>query len=334
MRRFLSLLTVSMVFFSCSYVPKTVPLTTSPPKLNQSPPTVMWLRFLPPPKKQIPVAVYNFRDKTGQYKIVGDVSTFSNAVTQGAASILIKALEDSGWFIPVERENLADVLTERRIIRNSIESELKKKGLKPKGDILPPLTYAPIILTGGIISYDTDVVTGGAGARYFGVGGNVQIRKDQVTVYVRAVAAKTGKVLMTVTATKTILSRALDLNAFRYVKYKRLFELETGATTTEPAQYCVQAAIEKAVYGLIVEGIIRGYWEPKDPKFIFSPVVQAYLHDKTKQIIKEQEELKKVLSREYTEKEIEEYLKEVERERGISRLFKLLDEYKKRKGKK
>lgn len=326
MKKFVFSLGILGVFLaSCSYVPETTPLTSSPPKLNQSPPTIMWLKFLPPPKEKIPVAVYNFRDKTGQYKIVGDISTFSNAVTQGAASILVKALEDSGWFIPVERENLADVLTERRIIRKSIEAKLRQEGLKPKGDVLPPLTYAPIIITGGIISYDTDVVTGGAGARYFGVGGNIQLRKDQVTVYLRAVAAKTGKVLMTVTATKTILSRAIDINAFKYVKYKRLFELETGATTTEPAQYCVQAAIEKAVYGLVVEGILRGYWEPKDPKYVFSPIVQEYLKDKVKHILKEREELAKILSKDYTQEEINEYLKEIERERGLNRLFRLVN---------
>ena len=311
---------ISLTLSGCTYTTplKThVPMTVQPPKVNEEPPVHSLLQFLPPPKEVIPVAIYNFRDKTGQYKVYNNTSTFSTAVTQGAASILIKACYDSGWFLPVERENLADVLTERRIIRNAIEQELRQKGLKPKGDILPPLKFAPIILTGGIIGYDTDVVTGGFGARYFGVGGSTKLRRDRVTVYLRAVAAKTGEVLLTVTATKTILSREIDVNAFKYVKWKRLFELETGVTTNEPALYALQGAIEKAVYALIIEGIAKGYWQPKNPKDIYSPVVQEYFKTKVDQIKEEEDNLRKILGRDFTEKEIREYLKRIKQERGL-----------------
>ena len=74
------------------------------------------LLALPPPKGKIAVAVYGIRDQTGQYKPAPD-SSFSTAVTQGASSMLIRALQDSGWFIPVERENLQNLLTERKIVR-------------------------------------------------------------------------------------------------------------------------------------------------------------------------------------------------------------------------
>ena len=63
------------------------------------------LTQLPPPKGKVAVAVYGLRDQTGQYKPAPD-SSFSTAVTQGAASMLIKSLKDSGWYLPVERENL------------------------------------------------------------------------------------------------------------------------------------------------------------------------------------------------------------------------------------
>ena len=308
-----------LITSGCMYTPPqtNLPMTVDAPKINEEPPVHSLLSFLPAPKERIPVAIYNFRDKTGQYKVYNNTSTFSTAVTQGAASILIKACYDSGWFLPVERENLADVLTERRIIRNAIEQELRKKGLKPKGDVLPPLKFAPVILTGGIIGYDTDVITGGFGARYFGVGGSTQLRRDRVTVYLRAVAAKTGEVLLTVTATKTILSREIDVNAFKYVKWKRLFELETGVTTNEPALYALQGAIEKAVYALIIEGIAKGYWQPKNPKDIYSPVVQEYFKTKVDQIKQEEDNLKKILGRDFTEKEIADYLKRIQQERGL-----------------
>src|SRR4051812_23758004 len=70
----------------------------------------------PPPKGKVTVAVYGIRDQTGQYKPAPD-SSFSTVVTQGASSMLVKALKESGWFIPVERENLQDLLTERKIVR-------------------------------------------------------------------------------------------------------------------------------------------------------------------------------------------------------------------------
>ena len=71
---------------------------------------------LPEPKGKVAVAVYGFRDQTGQYKPSPD-SSFSTAVTQGASSILVRALKLSGWFTPVERENLQNLLTERKIVR-------------------------------------------------------------------------------------------------------------------------------------------------------------------------------------------------------------------------
>ena len=74
---------------------------------------------LPEPQEKIVIAVYKFRDQTGQYKTSESSTTFSTAVTQGATSMLSKALEDSGWFIPIEREGLPNLLNERKIIRSS-----------------------------------------------------------------------------------------------------------------------------------------------------------------------------------------------------------------------
>src|SRR5699024_4209190 len=50
------------------------------------------LMDLPDPREPVVVAVYRFRDQTGQYRALENVSTFSTAVTQGATSILMRAL--------------------------------------------------------------------------------------------------------------------------------------------------------------------------------------------------------------------------------------------------
>ena len=207
---------------------------------------------LPAPLGKIPVSVYAFRDQTGQYKPQDNVSTFSTAVTQGATSILMQALSDSGWFVPVEREGLQNILTERKIIRAS-EQDTDKE--------LPPLTTAKILLEGGIISYDTNTRTGGTGLGYFGITASETFREDQISVYLRAIDVRSGQVLLSVSTTKRVLSQELRAGLFRYVSLKRLAEAEIGYTNNEPMQLCVVEAIEKSLSALIVKGIDQGIWK-------------------------------------------------------------------------
>ncbi len=235
------------------------------------------LRDLPPPVEPVVVGVYKFRDQTGQYKPTDAGSTFSTAVTQGATTILIKALEDSQWFVPIERENLSNLLNERNIIRNTRKEY--RATTNPDEPQLPPLLYAGVLLEGGIVSYDSNIITGGAGARYFGVGASTRYRQDRVTIYLRAVSTSSGKILKTVYVSKTILSQALDGSIFRYVKLQRLLEAETGFTRNEPVQLAITEAIEKAVEGMIVEGIKDELWTPKATKQEVDALVANYEYD-------------------------------------------------------
>ncbi|PIQ17871.1 MAG: hypothetical protein COW66_09445 [Flavobacteriaceae bacterium CG18_big_fil_WC_8_21_14_2_50_34_36] len=233
---------------------------------------------LPEAADPLEVAVYNFSDQTGQYKAVENGSTFSTAISQGSTTMLIKALEDSGWFIPIERENLSNLSTERNIIRNTKQEYIKN--LNPNEPPLPPLLYAGLILEGGIISYDTNIITGGIGARYFGLGGSSRYRQDRITVYLRAVSTNSGEILKTIYVSKTILSQAIDASFFRFVKFQRLFEAETGITQNEPVQLAIKDAIEKAVRDLIIEGIIEQYWSAKDGREANEKLVAEYLKEK------------------------------------------------------
>jgi len=216
------------------------------------------LKEIPPPKEKIVVGVYKFRDQTGQYKASETGSNWSTAVPQGTTTILIKALEDSKWFIPIERENIANLLNERQIIR-STRQEYSKESEKNNLS-LPPLLYAGVLLEGGIISYDTNVMTGGIGARYFGIGGSTQYRQDRITVYLRAVSTLNGEILKTVYTSKNILSTSISGNFFKYIDTERLLESEVGFTQNEPVQLAVTEAIEKAVKSLIIEGLQDKIW--------------------------------------------------------------------------
>jgi curli production assembly/transport component CsgG len=232
------------------------------------------LTHLPPPKRRLAVAVYGFRDQTGQYKPSPD-SSYSTSVTQGAAAMLVKALKDSGWFVPVEREGLQNLLTERKIVR-AIESPTDKG--KPLVN-LPNLIPASLIVEGGVIAYESNVRTGGKGANYLGIGSSTQYRVDQVTVSLRGVDIRNGQVLDTVSVTKTIYSTQFSASVYKFVSYQHLLQAETGYTSNEPAQLAVREAIEAAVLHFTVLGMRDRFLELNDPQDFYSPLVQRYVKE-------------------------------------------------------
>lgn len=277
MQRIVFIVFFCLIFSSCgTYFNQ--PLDQQDARTGELTPKSEVLREFPLPTQPVVVGVYNFKDQTGQYKSVDIGSTFSTAVSQGATTMLIKALEDSKWFEPIERENLNNLVRERNIIR-STRAEFEKRDKKPQPP-LPPLLFAGILLEGGVISYDSNIVTGGLGARYFGVGGSTQYREDRLTIYLRAVSTQNGKILKTVYVSKTILSQAIDASLFRYVNFQRLLEIETGITKNEPVQLAMKDAIEKAVEALIIEGIQVKLWGTKDGPEVDRRLVENYLKEK------------------------------------------------------
>jgi curli production assembly/transport component CsgG len=223
------------------------------------------LKSIPVPKRPVAVAVYDFNDQTGQFKPTEAGQTLSRAVSQGGGSMLVKALQDAGnrqWFTVVEREQLKNLLTERQIIQEMRQRYLGETGVNPQA--LPAMLFAGVLLEGGIVGYDTNTVTGGAGAAFLGIGAHGEYRQDTVTVYLRAVSVRTGEVLTSVTASKTIASQAISASAFKFVAFKDLLQVESGITTNEPDQLALQQAIEKAVYALVMEGVDMKLWDFAD----------------------------------------------------------------------
>lgn len=241
------------------------PATISPPTHSTRD-----LASLPPPAGLIPVAVYGMRDQTGQYKPSPD-SSFSTSVTQGAASLLVSALRDSRWFKPVERENLQDLLTERKIVR-----ALEQPADKPQSQ-LPPLRPANMLIEGAIVAYESNVRTGGFGVRYLGIGPSDLYRQDQVTINLRAVDIRTGDIIQSVTTTKTVFSIQLDFGVFKFVSLRHLLEVETGLSRNEPVQQCVREAIEAGLIHLIAQGARDGSWNLKNPDDLKKPLLAGYL---------------------------------------------------------
>lgn len=185
--------------------------------------------------------------------------------------MLVQVLNESGWFVTLEREGLQNLLTERKIIRAAIKEQESSAPFE-----LPSLMSANIMLEGGIVAYDTNIKTGGAGARYFGIGLNEQYRVDEVTVNLRAVDVRTGRVLNSILTSKKILSRQIQGDVYTFVEYKRLLEIEAGMTTNDPAQLCVLSAIESAVIHLIANGVTNNLWAMQDVNEFPSSVLSEY----------------------------------------------------------
>jgi len=225
--------------------------------------------------KPITVAVYGFTDKTGQRRPQPNVASLSTAVTQGAETFLIQALQNVGhskWFDVVERVGIDNLTKERTIIK-----QMREAYEGPNAKPLMPMQFAGIIMEGGIVGYDATTTSGGAGMRIFGIGKQTQWSTDTVTVSLRAVSVNTGKVLAVVTVQKTILSTADSATALKFFDQgTQAFEAEAGLTINEPGTYAVKAATEMAVVELIKEGQRKGIWEYKlEPVVVpVAPVVE------------------------------------------------------------
>lgn len=274
MRTLLALAVAGALLQGCALrEPHPAELEPEIPTLTPRASTYQDLINLPKPRGVVVAAVYGFRDQTGQYK-PSPASSFSTSVTQGAASMLMDALQASGWFMVLEREGLQNLLTERKIIRASQQKEGTPANIL---DELPPLQAANIVLEGGIVGFDSNVRTGGEGARYLGIGGSREYRVDQVTVSLRAVDVRTGQVLANVMTSKTIYSVARSAGVFKFIELKDLLELEAGYTYNEPAQLCVLSAIEAAVAHLIAQGVERRLWQAADHGSLWNSSLAKYL---------------------------------------------------------
>jgi len=217
-------------------------------------PVTKRIQSMPLPARTPVVAIYKFDDLTGQRKSRDGIADFSSAITQAPEAYLIRALKQSGFFKVVERKGLDHLTKERQLIRQTRQKfEEEDKQL--------PLIYAGLILEGGIVDYNTNLLTGGVGARYLGIGNSKQYREDKVVVSIRMVSVSTGEILIEILTSKAILSVGVSNDYFRFSADNDLIEVESGNAMNEPKYIAVQAAIETAVVELITQGEEKGYWK-------------------------------------------------------------------------
>lgn len=186
-------------------------------------------------------------------------ASFSTAITQAPYAFLIKGLKRAGqdrggFFRVVERVGLDNLTRERQIIRTTREAFEDEQQLMP-------LTFAGLLIEGGVVAYESNTRSGGQGTRYMGIGFSKQYRMDTVTVALRLVSVSTGEVLLDVLSEKTIYSAALSQDVFRFVAQgTKLVEIESGNVRNESTNLALQMAIESAILELIEKGEKKGFW--------------------------------------------------------------------------
>jgi curli production assembly/transport component CsgG len=251
-------------------------------------------KLQPPEGGPLPVAVYGFRDLTGQRKSQPLIASLSSAVTQGAENYLIKALQDVGdqrWFTVLERVGLENLIKERQMIRQMRE---QYQGREAK--MLPPMMFAGIIMEGGIVGYDSNTLTGGSGVRLFGIGASTQYQSDTVTVTLRTVSVSTGEILTTVTVTKTVLSYMDKITLLRFVgdgttlgANANALEGEIGGSINESINKAIDVAVQAAVIQTINEGARKGHWAFKSNKvsapIAAIPMIPAPIVEEKKDVV-------------------------------------------------
>ena len=258
----LSVCLLAILLSSCAVIAKNEDLVISQ---DRKPAQVLDLQSeelanLPPAQFRPVIAVYpnSFSDLTGQRKSNSSFAMFSTAVTQAPEALLIRALKhaaDGKFFRVVERVGLDNLTKERQLIRSTRENFEEDTKLQP-------LLFAGLIIQGGVLSYDTNIETGGLGARYLGIGNSTQYREDVVTISLRIVSVSTGEVLMETTVSKNILSTSVSQDVFRFIEMgTELVEIEGGIAENESGSIALQKAIETGVLNLIEIGINRGYWK-------------------------------------------------------------------------
>ena len=218
------------------------------------------------PKIPIVVAVYpnSFTDQTGQRKSNSEFAFFSTALTQAPSHLLIRSLKHTAngkFFRVAERVGLDNLTKERQLIRSAREQNEAIDGKKP----IMPLLFAGVLMEGAVIGYDTNIKSGGIGARYLGIGTSKQYRVDNITVALRMVSIATGEVLIDVLVSKQVFSYGQSQDVFRFIEAgTELVEIEMGDAENEPATLALQRAIEQAVLEIVKIGYDKGFWEIKN----------------------------------------------------------------------
>lgn len=125
---------------------------------------------------------------------------------------------------------------------------------------MPELRTADYIITGAIVAYESNTLSGGRGVRFWNTGLVSETRKDTITVNLRLVNTATGVLESNKTTTQVVVSRRRQGDFMNYVSLNKVLEFETGHAFNEPKTFALDAAFQLALAGIVADMQSKGKW--------------------------------------------------------------------------
>ena len=97
-----------------------------------------------------------------------------------------------------------------------------------------------------------------------------------MTVNLRAIDVRSGRVLSNVMTTKTIFSIGRSANVYKFIEFRNCWKPRQATPPTSPRS-CVLSAIEAAVAHLIAQGVERRLWQTAEGNGSEHPALSKYL---------------------------------------------------------
>lgn len=109
------------------------------------------------------------------------------------------------------------------------------------------LKTARYLVSGAIISYESDTTSLGRGVRVANTGYVDEERKDIITLNLRFVDAISGEIVSNSTVSQAVISRRDQGDFMNYITVNTILEIEAGIVTNEPRTLALDAAIRLAL---------------------------------------------------------------------------------------
>lgn len=218
------------------------------------------------------VAVIAIEDKTGSTRPSGSANYAdpSRAVSQGAVEMLKHLLAQAPFnqaYDQMDRQNLAELLTERRIAEQFNLKRQESAGLPPADTVLGTL-MAPMVeglieidelrpvdylLSGAVVGYDPNISDDGYGLMVNGVGVTERRRTDRISVVLYMTDVQSGRVVASAQQQTTVGSSLRKLSAMGYPVADLLFEIEGGRAINDAVTDELFAAFYLALAALTTQ---------------------------------------------------------------------------------
>ncbi len=208
-------------------------------------------------KPDLRVTVGNFLDKTGQRKDA-DRSRYSTVVTQGARDVLCHLMYKAlGPNKVVEREskNLALIAKEYEL-GHKFNKKGTQIGIIQRGGPKGGLTGAQYLITGAIVYYHVDLISGGGGINIDAIGAHFKTAVAKVAIELRLVSMSTSEIVWSTIVENRVEGISMGADIFRFITsfgHEYLVQAEAGMAAQLPANYALHIGMEEGIASMITQ---------------------------------------------------------------------------------